>query len=174
MPNHLSLLGIIHTAISILALFAGFYCLLRDGKILPLTSHGKLYVLLTIITCLTAFPIMKTGHFTGAHGLGVMVLALLPIGVYIKAIKPFSKLADYIQVFVMSATLFLSCIPAIVETLTRLPISQPIATGPNDPIIQTGLGMLTLTFLVGVAYQVYKLKKSKKSGQTPDIHVNLG
>jgi hypothetical protein len=174
MPNHLSLLGIIHTAISILALFAGFYCLLRDGKIAPLTSSGKLYILLTIITCLTAFPIMKTGQFTGAHGLGVMVLALLPIGVYVKAIKPLTKLADYIQVFVMSATLFLSCIPAIVETLTRLPISHPIATGPNDPIIQTSLGILTLTFLVGVAYQVYKLKKSKKSGQTPDMHINLG
>lgn len=174
MPNHLSLLGIIHTAISILALFAGFYCLLRDGKIAPLTDSGKLYVLLTVITCLTAFPIMKTGHFTGAHGLGVMVLALLPVGVYIKALKPLTKTADYIQVFVMSATLFLSCIPAIVETLTRVPISRPIATGPNDPIIQTCLGILTLTFLVGVSYQLYKLKKSKKSGQTPDVHVNLG
>ncbi|NNU34817.1 hypothetical protein HK413_13525 [Mucilaginibacter sp. S1162] len=173
MPNHLSLLGIIHTAISILALFTGFYCLLRDGKIAPLTDNGKLYILLTIITCLTSFPIMKTGHFTGAHGLGVMVLALLPVGIYIKAVKPLTKTADYVQVFVMSATLFLSCIPAIVETLTRVPISRPIATGPNDPIIQTCLGILTLTFLVGVAYQLYKLKKSKKSGPTPDIHINL-
>lgn len=117
---------------------------------------------------------MKTGQFTGAHGLGVMVLVLLLIGVYAKSFKSFAKPGDYIQVFVMSATLFLSCIPAIVETLTRLPISHPIATGPNDPIIQTGLGTLTLTFLVGVAYQLYKLNKSKKSGQTPDIHVNLG
>jgi hypothetical protein len=174
MPNHLSIIGIIHTAISILALFTGFYCLLRDGKIAPLTGTGKLYVLLTIITCLTSFPIMKTGQFTGAHGLGVMVLVLLLVGAYAKSFKSFAKPGDYIQVFVMSATLFLSCIPAIVETLTRLPISHPIATGPNDPIIQTSLGILTLTFFAGVAYQLYKLKKGKKSGQTPDIHVNLG
>jgi hypothetical protein len=174
MPNHLSILGIIHTAISIFALFAGFFCLLRDGKIAPLARHGKLYILLTIITCLTAFPIMKTGQFTGAHGLGVMVLVLLPIGIYAKSFKPLGKLGGYVQVFVLSTTLFLSCIPAIVETLTRLPISHPIATGPNDPIIQKGLLTLVVVFTIGVIYQLFKLKKSKKSNETPDIHVNLG
>jgi uncharacterized membrane protein len=173
MPNHLSILGIIHTAISIFALFAGAFCLFKDGKIAPLTSHGKAYVLLTIITCLTSFPIMKTGQFTGAHGLGVVVLILLLIGVYAKSFKLLGKLGDYIQVFVLSTTLFLSCIPAIVETLTRLPISQPIATGPADPIIQKSLLTLVAVFTVGVIYQLFKLKKGKKSGETPDIHVNL-
>ncbi|MES2429112.1 MAG: hypothetical protein V4560_19175 [Bacteroidota bacterium] len=173
MPNHLSVLGVIHTAISILALFAGFICLYRDGKIGPSTYYGRLYVILTILTCLTAFPIMKTGHFTGAHGLGVFILILLPIGIYAKSIKPLAKFADYIQVFIMSTTLFLSCIPAVIETLTRLPISHPIASGPNDPIIQTGLGLLTVTFLGGVIYQIIKLKARNKKGVSSDDVIHL-
>jgi len=62
MPNHLSIPGIIHTAISIIALFVAFYALYRDGQINPSNGHGRLYIWLTVITCVTGFPIMKTGH----------------------------------------------------------------------------------------------------------------
>jgi uncharacterized membrane protein len=174
MPNHLSVLGIIHTIISIFALFAGAYCLFRNGKIIPVSNGGKYYIGLTVLTCLTAFPIMKTGQFTQAHVLGVIVLVLLPIAIYAKAIRPFGKLADYVQIIVMSFTLFLSCIPAVVETLTRLPISHPLASGPNDPIVQTTLGIVFVAFLTGVIYQLYRLKVSKKSTHTPDSEIGIG
>ena len=163
MPNHLSTLGIVHTVISILALLSAFYCLAIDGKINPFTIHGKLYVTLTVITCLTAFPIMKTGHFTGAHGLGVFVLALLPIGIYATRFKSHPKTAQYLQVFAMSTTLFLSFIPAIVETLTRLPISQPLAAGPNDAIIKSGLLVLVVIYLPGLIYQFRKIQLTQRS-----------
>jgi hypothetical protein len=173
MPNHLSVLGIIHTAISIFALFAGAYCLSRDGKIIPASTAGKYYIWLTIVTCITGFPIMKTGHVTQAHALGVMILILLPIAMYAKSIRPFGKLADYVQLIVMSFTLFLSCIPAVVETLTRLPISQPLAIGPNDPMVQGTLGIAFVAFLTGVIYQVYRLRASKKITQTPGSEIGL-
>jgi hypothetical protein len=173
MPNHLSIIGIIHTAISIFALFAAAFCLLRNGKIIPENKNGQLYSVLTILTCLTSFLVMKTGHLTGAHGLGVVVLLLLPIGIYAKSFRFLGGFAAYLQIIIMSMTLFLSCIPAIVETLTRLPISHPIATGPNDPILQKGLAILATTFVVGVIYQLFKLKSGKKSTQTPDAEVKL-
>ncbi|MCC8423729.1 hypothetical protein [Mucilaginibacter sp. UR6-11] len=173
MPNHLSLLGIFHTAISIFALFAGAFCLYKDGKIVPENNNGKLYILLTAITCLTAFPIMKTGHFTVAHGVGVVILILLPMGIYAKSVRFLGKFKPQVQIIIMSATLYLSFIPAIVETLTRVPISHPIATGPNDPIIQTGLGILTIVFLGGVVYQLIKLRSRKKSAQSPDGEIML-
>lgn len=163
MPNHLSLLGIVHTAISILALFAAFYCLFIDGKISPVNGRGKLYILLTIITCLTAFPIMKTGHFTGAHGLGVFVLALLPMGIYATRLKVLGKSAEYFQVFLMSTTLFLSFIPAIVETLTRLPISAPLAPDPAAPIIKMGLLALFVLYIAGVFYQFRKIQSARRA-----------
>jgi phosphatidylglycerophosphate synthase len=165
MPNHLTILGIIHTAFSIIALLAAFYALYRFGKLDPKTGPGRWYIILTIITCLTSLPIMKTGHPTAGHYVAVIILILIPLGVYVRSLRIFGKLADYVQVIFLSTTLFLSCIPAIVETLTRVPISQPIASGPNDPIIQNGLSALALLYLVGVIYQLFKLRKQRKAGQ---------
>ncbi len=162
MPNHLSILGIIHTAISILAILVAFYALFREGKINPASGAGKLYILLTVVTCLTGFPIMKTGHPTAGHYLGIIILVVLPIAIYAKSLKIFGKLADYVQVILMSATLFFSCIPAIVESLTRLPISHPIAASPADPIIKNGLMILLVLYVVGVIYQVIMLRKQKR------------
>ncbi|MDP9077443.1 MAG: hypothetical protein M3O71_08485 [Bacteroidota bacterium] len=162
MPNHLSILGIIHTAISILAIFAALYALFIDGKISPANNCGKLYILLTAITCISGFPIMRFEHPTAGHTLGIVILLILPIAYLITSLKFLGKSAIYLQVFLMSLTLFLSCIPAVVETLTRLPISGPIASGPNDPIIQKGLLTLVILFTVGVIYQFVKLWSRQK------------
>ena len=161
MPNHLSTLGIIHTAISIIALLVAFYALYREGKINPASGPGKLYIWLTIITCVTGFPIMKTGHFTPGHYLAILIVILLPLGIY--AGRIFGKLAPYVQVIIMSATLFLSLVPAVVETLTRIPLNHPIAGSPNDPIVTKGLMILFALFIAGVIYQVLKLKRQVKA-----------
>jgi phosphatidylglycerophosphate synthase len=171
MPNHLLILGIIHTAISILAIFAALYALLRDGKISPSNGRGKLYILLTVIACITGLPIMRTGHPTAGHSLAVIILIVLPIAYFATSFKFLGKSAAYLQVFLMSLTLFFSFIPAVVETLTRLPISHPIADGPNSPIIQMGLLTLVVLFTVGVLYQLIKLYQRQKhtSGPTIDL-----
>ncbi|MDB5152517.1 MAG: hypothetical protein JWR54_1268 [Mucilaginibacter sp.] len=171
-PNHLSVLGIIHTAISIIALLVAFYALFRSGKLDPATGPGKLYIWLTVLTCVTAFPIMKTGHFTPGHYVAITILILLPLGVYVKSLRIFGKLADYVQIIFLSTTLFLSMIPTIVETLTRLPISHPLADGPNAPIIQNGLTALALLYFIGVIYQLVKLRARKKAALLLNKAVN--
>jgi hypothetical protein len=174
MPNHLSTLGIIHTAISIIALLAAYYALFRDGKINPANGRGKIYIVLTVITCLTSLPIMKTGHLTAGHYLAVIILVLLPVGIYIKNVRVLGKSAEYLQIIVMSSTLFFSMIPAVVETLTRLPISHPLADGPNSPGVQMGLMGLVVLYFAGVLYQLLKLRsRRKKNTQTPMNDVKL-
>lgn len=161
MPNHLSVLGIIHTAISVVALFFGFYTSFRFGKINPLKGAGKWYTILTVLTCLTALPIMKTGQFTGAHGLAVMVLVMIPIAIYAKSLRLLGSLAKYVETVVMSGTLFFSMIPAVVETLTRLPVSAPIAKNPGDDIIKSCLVILIVGFITCVTFQVRKITDDK-------------
>jgi hypothetical protein len=173
-PNHLSILGIIHTALSVLAIIAALVALARYGKISPANAMGKLYIALTILTCVTSLPIMKLGHPTAGHYLAIIILALLPIGIYAKAIPLIKKAADYVQIIVMSTTLFLSMIPATVETLTRVPISGPIAKDPNDPIIQKGLLVFVLLYGVGTIYQLLKLRKDKKKATNTPGTINLG
>jgi len=174
-PNHLSDLGIIHTAVSIIAIIAAVVALLRYGKINPANLPGKLYIWLTIITCLTSLPIMKLGHPTAGHFLAIIILLLLPAGIYAKNIPLLKRGADYVQVIIMSTTLFLSMIPATVETLTRVPISHPIASGPNDPLIQEGLLGFVIVYLAGTTYQLLKLRRGKKKPVSiPTPTINFG
>lgn len=166
MPNHLSVLGIIHTAISILALFAAFYALAKNGQIKPASGIGKIYIALTAITCLTGFPIMRFGHPSPGHFLGLIILLILPLGVYAKSIKIFGKQAAYFQTIIMSTTLFMSMIPAINETETRLPISHPLADGPDAPLLKLSLLALFIVYLVGTAFQVLRQKKDIQQAGT--------
>ena len=168
-PNHLSVLGIIHTAISILAIIAGVIALVRYGKINMTTSPGRAYIWLTILTCITAFPIMKLGHPTAGHYVGVIILGLITFGLQAKNIPILKKGADYIEVVAISTTFFLSMIPTTVETLTRVPISKPIASGPADPLITKVLLVFVVLYIVGVTYQLAKLRKAKKSAGTPTV-----
>jgi hypothetical protein len=161
-PNHLSVLGIIHTAISILAIIAAIVALIRYGKMSPTNTPGLAYIWFTVITCITALPIMKLGHPTGGHPLAIIILVLLAIGVYSNKIPVLKKAADYVQIFCISTTLFLSMIPTTVETLTRVPISHPIATGPDDPLVPKFLGVFLVLYAAGIIYQFVKLKKNKK------------
>jgi len=159
MPNHLSPLGIFHTVISILAIIVAFIALFREGKIDPANSRGKWYVILTILTCLTSFGIRKTGHFTPAHGLSVLVLVILPVGIY--AHRIFGRYGNAAQIVAMTVTLMLSFVPAITETLTRLPISNPIAASEDAPVVKMSNGILLLVFLLLLAFQLIKLRKTK-------------
>jgi hypothetical protein len=161
MPNHLSVLGIIHTAIIIVALFFGFYASFRFNKINPLKGAGKWYTILTVITCLTGFPIMRTGHPTGGHALGVMILIMIPLAIYARSFRFLGNRAKYVETILMSGTLFFSMIPAIVETLTRLPISAPIAANQDATEIKSCLVLLLVLFITGVTFQVRKLKEEK-------------
>ncbi len=162
MPNHLSLLGIVHTVISIFAVIAGFVALYRDGQIKPGNAVGKTYIILTILTCLTSFGVMKTGHLTPAHGLSVLILILLPIGIY--APKWFGQRGIKAQVIVMTVTLMLSLVPAITETLTRLPVTHPVADGPDASIIKFSNLVLLIVFVTGIFFQLRRLRRPQPAG----------
>jgi len=174
MSNHLSVLGIIHTAISVFAIMAALVALMQEGKVDQKSDPGKSYIALTILSCVTGFPIMKTGHLTGGHYLAILILVLLPVAIYAKQLRIFGKLADYVQVILMSATLFLSLIPAVIETLTRLPLGEPLAADPNAPFVQMWLKILLALFLTGTLYQVLKLRSDKKKTSASDSRVNMG
>jgi hypothetical protein len=93
-------------------------------------------VILTILTCLTSFGVMKTNKFTPAHGVSALILVLTLLALYARRL--FGARGPRIETILMSSTLFFSFIPAITETLTRLPISHPIAENPDAAPVKTG------------------------------------
>jgi uncharacterized membrane protein len=159
-------LGIFHTAISLIAVAAGAIALIRDGKITWGNLLGKIYVITTIVVCLTGFGIFQHGGFGKPHTLGVITLVLLAV-VFLAREKNdiFEKLTPYVITVGLSMTFFFHLVPAITETATRLPLDAPLASSPDDPAIQMAIGICFVLFVIGVIMQVRKLRSELQAGK---------
>ncbi|MFM2226372.1 MAG: hypothetical protein RJA07_2574 [Bacteroidota bacterium] len=153
----MSILGIVHTTISIAAIIVSLVSLIKDGYILPLSKTGKIYSVLNAGACITSFWLSKSGHFNPGHAIGILVLLCLTTA-YLLANKTTAWL-QYLTVFCMSFSLFLSLVPAVNETLSRLPIGHPIANGPDSFIVQSTIKLLLLLFVIGVVLQIRKVRR---------------
>src|SRR5256885_15361309 len=70
-------LGTFHTAISLIAVVAGFIALARDREISTRSAAGAVFFWGTVITCLTGFGIFQHGGFGKPHVLGIVTLIVL-------------------------------------------------------------------------------------------------
>lgn len=147
-------LGIFHTIVSVVALLVAFVAIFRQGRIAPYSTVGKVYSGLTVVACLTAFGIFKTGKFSPGHMIGILILVLLLV-VYVIL----DQKTTFLQTLCMSATLFLSMIPTVAETLTRLPVGVPFAPSQEAPLVKMCVGIVFVLFLLGVFLQFFSHKK---------------
>ena len=153
-------LGIVHTAISLVAVAYGVIAFGRDGRIKPGNRVGKVYIVTTIITCLTGFGIFQHGGFGKPHALGIITMVVLGVAWLAGSKKMFGRASSYVETVSYSATFLFHMIPGITETATRLPVGAPLADGPDAPILQTAAGVLFVAFLIGASLQIWKLRKS--------------
>src|SRR5256885_14568987 len=70
-------LGTFHTAISLIAVVAGFIALARDREISTRSAAGAVFFWGTVITCLTGFGIFQHGGFGKPHLLCIVTLIVL-------------------------------------------------------------------------------------------------
>ena len=154
----LTSLGIVHTAISLVAVIAGARQLIREGAISPERTAGKVYVWFTIATCLTGFGIFQHGGFGKPHALGVITLVTLAVVGLARRGWLFGRLARYVATVGYSLTFFFHMVPALTETFTRLPAGHPLFDSPEDPTLQALNGLCFLLFLAGATVQVLRLR----------------
>lgn len=147
-------LGLVHTAISLVALAAGIQCLVRDREISRRTGAGRVYVITTVLTCLTGFGIYQQGGFGAPHILGLVTLAVLGAAGWAEA-----KGKRRLETVAYSATFFFHWIPAVTETTTRLPAGAPLITNREGPELQAITAGLLVLFLVGVTLQLRRLRR---------------
>lgn len=159
MANPLSTLGIIHTAISLAPVVAGLYGFARYGAIVPETRSGKIYLATIIVAVLTSAGLSSTGGFNAGHALGIVTLLVIGGSLVIERLALFGRLRPYLATLGLSFSYFLLIVPAIAETLKRLPASQPLASGPESPIVQTTLLVWLVIFLSGLTVQAYLIHK---------------
>ena len=163
--------GVFHTLLSLVAVAAGVVCLARDKKVSLVSRAGQLYVGMTALSCLTGFGIFHHGGFGKPHVLGIVTLVTLGVAVAAERRSLLGGISAYVAMVGYSLTLFFHSIPAITETSTRLPAGAPLATGPDDPALQTATGLLFTAFLIGAIIQVLHLRgvhrKSRSGSYSP-------
>ncbi len=155
----LTTIGIIHTAISLVAVAAGIYAFFRDKEISPRNGLGRTYVWTTVLTCLTGFFIFQHGGFGKPHMLGIVTLLVLAVAWAAGSTKLFGRASRYAETVSYSLTFFFHMIPGVTESFTRLPVDAPLFTGPDDPSLQKTIGVVFLLFLVGAFLQVMRLRR---------------
>lgn len=159
--------GMVHTVISLVAVAAGLISLIRHGAISWNNGLGRTYVYTTILTCVTGFFIFHHGGFGKPHVLGIITLIVLSTALVSgEKINLFGRVSPYIEVVSFTMTFFFHLIPAITETTTRLPEGAPLASGPDDPLIQKAIGICFVLFLAGATWQVISLKNKLKTRLT--------
>ncbi len=157
----LTTLGAIHTIISLVAVGAGAVAFARFGKIAPDTRAGRLYLSMTVITCLTGFGIFEHGGFGKPHALGVLTLLVLGVAFIARRTRLFGQKAIYVETVSITLTFFFHMLPALTETFTRLPASAPLFSSPEDPTLTLVSGVFFVVFLAGVAWQIRQLRRSR-------------
>lgn len=159
----LSNLGIFHTAIGIAAIVAAVVSFIRYGKINLGELSGKIYGYGTIVTALTALGISKHGGFNPGHVFSIFIFLMVLVAWFLYEKRKESNRARYWENFLLSFSFFLSLVPTVNETFTRVPLGKPLAKDISDPVIGRTLLVLFLLFIAGSIYQFIRQKRSLKA-----------
>jgi uncharacterized membrane protein len=163
MIGGLTILGVFHTAIALVAVVCGFIALARDKEISPHNRLGQAYLLLTLVTALTAFGIFQHGGFGPPHVVAVLTLVALAVGIVAARSHVFGRASRYVQTISYSATVLFHMIPAITETSTRLPPGAPLVPSQDAPVLLIANLALLILFLAGATLQVQWLRRSLRA-----------
>ncbi|MET0243387.1 MAG: hypothetical protein ABW174_07960 [Flavitalea sp.] len=158
----ISPLGIFHTVIGVVAIIAALVAFIRYGRIDLNKITGKIYFWFTLITSLTALGISKTGKLNPGHALSAIVIILITAAWYLNAKKKHNNRSRYFENFYLSFSFFLSMLPTVNETFTRVPIGHPLAKDITDPIIGKTLLVIVVLFITGSVYQFIRQRKLNK------------
>lgn len=158
MTSPLSLLGAVHTAISLVPVAAGLYSFVRHGAIKPSTTSGRIYLAGLALSVLTSFGLSSTGGFNPGHALGILALLAVAASLLVPRMRFLGSLRPYLATLGHSFSYFLLLVPGIAETLTRLPAMQPLAQGPESPVVRFTLLAWTALFLLGAALQAWMIR----------------
>jgi len=162
MAHPLSAFGAFHTVLSVIPVVAGLTAFVRHGRIDPASGVGKVYLGGMLASILTAFGLSSTGHFNAGHALGILTLIVMTVGIFAPRIRVLGRAAAYVQTLAMSFSFMLLLVPGANETLSRLPVGHPLASGIDSPIVKSVLAGLFGLFLIGTTYQMFRLAGQRR------------
>ncbi len=152
-------LGVAHTAIGLVAVVAGFWTLVRYRQITVGSTLGQTYLVTTLLTAVTGLFIFQHGGFGPPHVLSILTIVALAVGTAAAVGGWFGRWSPQVQAISYSVTLLFHMIPGFTESLTRLPLGQPLLPNADAPAFKPIYGALFLIFFVGLFFQLRWLRR---------------
>jgi len=163
MAHPLSLLGIVHTALSVPPVVAGLYGFYKYRHINAKTRSGKIYLAFLTLSVGTSFGLSSVTGINPGHVLGVLALVAAFAGATVSTTALFGRYTAQVSALGLSTSFFLLLVPGLNETLTRLPPSHPLGTNIDSPIVRYALLAWVVIFLLGTAFQMALIRRQQKS-----------
>jgi len=158
----LSTLGIIHTLIGVIALVAGIVSLVQSGFINLARNAGRIYFYGTVIAALTALGLTKHGFPNPGHFLSLLVFIFVVISFLLYRRRRMGGPVRFMETLFLSLSFFLSWLPTVNETLTRVPVGHPLAKDISDPLVGNTLLVVFVIFVTGLTIQFLRHRKSRR------------
>jgi lysylphosphatidylglycerol synthetase-like protein (DUF2156 family) len=152
----ISPLGWIHTLGSLPAIPAALYMLGRHGRIVPRSRTGAIYFAAMLIGAVTVFLIAKQ---PASVVIGAATLVLLLAGYGVSYVTRPGRATLYLETVLLSITVFLLLVPAVSETLRRVPDGHPLVTDLKSPLLLGAQAALFALLIAGVAAQLIWLRR---------------
>jgi len=155
----LTKIGVIHTLVSLVALYVGIWALIRYKEFSYRQRLTQVYFVTTLIVAVTGLFIFQHGGFGPPHVLSILTILAIGAGAITEKTRLLGGWSRYFQALCYSTTLFFHAIPGFNESLSRIPPGKPITTGPDDPLFKGIAGVLFLIYAVLMLTQVLWLRR---------------
>ncbi len=151
--------GWVHTLGSLPAIPAALYMIGRHGRIVPRSKVGALYFATMLIGASTVFLVARQ---PASVVIGAATLVLLLAGYGVAHVARLGRAAIYLETILLSLTVFLLLVPAVSETLRRVPDGHPFVTDLKSPLLLGAQAALLGLLVLGVTAQLIWLRSQRR------------
>lgn len=157
----ISPLGWVHTLGSLPAIPLAAYMFARHGRIAPRSAPGVAYFVSMMIGAGTVFFVARQPV---GYVIGVVTILLLLAGYGVGRISALGRAGRYLETILLSLTTFLLMLPAVTETLRRVPNGHPFVTDPKSPLLLGAQASLLVILIIGLIAQITHLRGQGRPG----------
>jgi hypothetical protein len=152
----------IHVGLSLIGIASGlivlYGLLIRDA----LGGWTALFLLTTILTGVTGFPLEPFG-FDPARKVGVVLLVLLAAAVVARYLFNLAGPWRWVYVITAIAALWLNVFVGIVQAFQKLSFLQALAPTPDDQFVQLTQGTVLAIFVVLAIVALVRFRPAAKA-----------
>jgi len=147
----------IHVVISLIGIASGLVVLygLLSGKLLA--GWTALFLLTTILTSLTGFPLPPFG-FDPPRAIGILLLVLMAAAVLALYVFHLAGSWRWIYIVTAVASLYLNVFVAVVQSFQKLSFLQPLAPTQSEPPFVIAQVVVLVIFIVLGALAVVRFR----------------